>query len=168
MIAWAPRILPWRALSTPRRRGLFADRQVANRRGAHSECMPDRDHEDYVRDLFERLTQSLGVDLGPAVRHDAEPGRLRVDLVYPVARPRPVAAELTRLTSESWRRARVAVVELAQELHAVAKDDELGHWTLHVAHPIHVRDHRDTLIEALRTGTELSRAMVRTYRLIHP
>ncbi|MGF1618794.1 MAG: hypothetical protein ACFCU2_13475, partial [Acidimicrobiia bacterium] len=36
-----------------------------------------------------------------------------------------------------------------------AEMEQLGHWRLHVAHPIEVRDHRDQLHQALRRGTEI-------------
>ena len=114
--------------------------------------MPDTAHEAYVLGRFEELAEGVGADLGRPVRHDAKNNRLRVDFVYPDARPNPVAVELTRLTNEDWRRGNVAVVELASELHSVAEKEQLGHWTLHVAHPIEVRDHRDDLHEALRRG----------------
>ncbi|HJQ76607.1 MAG TPA: hypothetical protein VJ948_05005 [Acidimicrobiia bacterium] len=117
--------------------------------------MPDIDHEAYVLSRFESLAHGVGAHLGSPVRHDASRDRLRVDFVYPEAKPKPVAVELTRLTNEEWRRGGAAVVELARELHLVAEREERGHWTLHVAHPIDVRDHRDQLHEALRRETEI-------------
>ena len=118
-------------------------------------ALPDLDHEDFVLGRFEKLARRFGADLGTPVRHDARNERLRVDFVYPDARPKPLAVELTRLTNEAWRRGSVAVVELARELHLVAERERLGHWTLYVAHPIEVRDHRDELHQALRQGTEM-------------
>jgi len=118
-------------------------------------AMPDLDHERYVLGRFEDLARRFGADLGAAVRHDARNQRLRVDFVCPDARPKPLAVELTRLTNEAWRRGSVAVVELARELHLVAEKEQLGHWRLHVAHPIEVRDHREKLHKALRRGTEI-------------
>lgn len=118
-------------------------------------AMPDLDHEDYVLGRFEELARGFGADLGEPVRHDARNERLRIDFVYPDARPKPLAVELTRLTNEAWRRGRVAVVELARESHLLAEKEQLGHWTLHVAHPIEVRDHRDALHKALRRGRDI-------------
>ena len=118
-------------------------------------AMPHLDHEDYVLGRFEELASRFGADLGAPVRHDARNERLRVDFVYPDARPKPLAVELTRLTNDEWRRGSVAVVELARELHLVAENEQLGHWTLHVAHPIEVRDHRDELHKALQRGTQI-------------
>jgi hypothetical protein len=118
-------------------------------------AMPDFDHEDYVRGRFEELARRFGADLGEPVRYDAGNERLLIDFVYPDARPKPLAVELTRLTNEVWRRGSVAVVELARELHFLAEKEQLGHWTLHVAHPIGVRNHRHELYEALRRGTDI-------------
>lgn len=118
-------------------------------------AMPDLDHEGYVLGRFEDLASRFGACLGVPVRHDARNQRLRVDFVYPDGWPRPLAVELTRLTSEAWRRGSVAVVELARELHLVAAKEQLGHWRLHVAYPIEVRDHRDELHKTLRRGTEI-------------
>jgi hypothetical protein len=88
--------------------------------------------EPLVADRVEQVMLAEGIAPGTRECHDAQPGRLRVDYVYPIARPRPIALEVTMLTLD-WHRAGVHQADLLIErLSRAAETENLGAWLVTV------------------------------------
>ncbi len=73
-----------------------------------------------------------GITPGERVCHDAQPGRLRVDFVYPDARPHPLALEVTAIVASEDESGSDAAVVLAERLTETAENEKLGSWLVAV------------------------------------
>jgi len=89
--------------------------------------------EDQLADLFESLVPTeLDVELGKRERHDAAPGRLRVDFVYDSATPDAMALEVTSIQWEDMRAQSSILMQLFDDLTEAAERESAGSWLLDV------------------------------------
>jgi hypothetical protein len=88
--------------------------------------------EPTVADRVESLMPAEGISYGRRDCHDAQPGRLRVDFVYPEAQPRPIALEVTAIVAGEDEAGARSADDLSQRLTRIAEDERLGAWLVTV------------------------------------
>ena len=87
--------------------------------------------EDQIADIFEQLVRNqMGATPGQRERHDAQPGHLRVDFVYPVAEPEPMALEITSIRWDDMQAQQSNLERLRYRLSSAAVELEAGAWIL--------------------------------------
>ena len=100
-VSWPMNKRPPASIVTSRARGIRDAALAANRYGARrSERGPCSGVEPEVADRVESVMPAQGITPGARVCHDAQTDEhLRVDFVYPDARPRPLALEVTAIVA---------------------------------------------------------------------
>ena len=78
--------------------------------------------EPQVADRVEAVMSDEGITPGERVCHDAQPGRLRVDFVYPDARPHPLALEVTAIVASEDESGTDAAIALGERLTETAEN----------------------------------------------
>src|SRR6266581_6286382 len=89
---------------------------------------PCSGNEPSVADRVEAVMPADGIEPGSRERHDAQPDRLRVDFVYPKARPRSIAMEVTALVAGGDYAGARAADWLTGQLTKIAENEGLGAW----------------------------------------
>lgn len=120
-VSWPMNKRPPASIVTSRARGIRDAALAANRYGARrSERGPCSGVEPEVADRVESVMPAQGITPGARVCHDAQTDEhLRVDFVYPDARPRPLALEVTAIVAsgdEAGTRASIALSERLRRL----------------------------------------------------
>lgn len=69
-----------------------------------------------------------GIEPGSRECHDAQKGRLLVDFVYPDARPRPIALEVTSIVDDAFLAGAKATDAAIGRLTALAEKEKWGSW----------------------------------------
>lgn len=90
---------------------------------AHEPCSG---FEPVVADRLEEVMPAEGITPGARECHDARPGRHRVDWIYPDARPRPFALEVTSIVAPVDKKATGAATSLGRRLSETAEAEKLG------------------------------------------
>lgn len=70
--------------------------------------------EPEVADRVESVMPAEGITAGDRECHDAQKDRLRVDFVYPHARPRPLALEVTAIVAPQNMKGTPASIALSE------------------------------------------------------
>lgn len=113
--------------------------------------------EDELADVFESLVPTeLDVELGERKRHDAAPGRLRVDFVYDSATPDAIALEVTSIQWEDMRAQRSNLELLSDDLREVAERESAGSWLLEVTGDRWTASERNAVREWVIGGLEVT------------
>ena len=82
--------------------------------------------ETSVADRLEAVMPVEGITPGARECHDAQPGRRRIDWVYPDARPRPFALEVTSIVAAVDKMATKPAERLGKELSELAERRSLA------------------------------------------
>jgi hypothetical protein len=102
-----------------------------------------------------------GITPGTRVCHDAQKSHLRVDFVYPDARPRPLALEVTAIVASRDESGARASDALSKRLTRVAEAQGLGAWMVAVETE---RDFRRLEPEILKVIRDASRSASGSWR----
>jgi hypothetical protein len=97
-----------------------------------------------------------GTDAGRRVCHDAQPGRLDVDFVYPDAKPLPIALEITSLLDAAFLAGGREAFRVQDHLTAVAEREELGSWLAMVNTERRMKDLESRILDLIRKGREIA------------
>lgn len=126
--------------------------------------MPDEEtaSERHVAEQVEAALCAEGSDPGTRERHDARPGRLRVDYRYPDALP-PFVLEVTTIDDGAHRSGMSAAEKLTRRLSAIAERDKLGAWIVAVETTKRIDRLEDDILELI--GEELARPSSKYRRL---
>lgn len=125
--------------------------------------------EPVVAERVEAVMPSEGITPGHRECHDAQPGHLRVDFVYPDAAPRPIALEITMLTLGEHRAGVSAAEALAIRLSEVAERERLGAWLVTVRTiDTNLRALEAEIIKVLRDAQRVREKLLREDGQIRP
>lgn len=109
-----------------------------------------------------------GIEPGRRECHDSQRGRLKVDFVYPEARPRPLALEVTGLTAgEDIAGARVAD-RLTLRLTEIAEREKLGAWLVTVRTDRRLLPLEKEIVKVLRDAQPIREQLLREDGQIRP
>lgn len=107
-----------------------------------------------------------GTVLGERQCHDAQSRKhFRVDFIYPNAKPRPVALEISSITAGGDKAGPKITDAMMRRLSEVAREEELGGWIVVVNTEKNLKElepeilailrDREARVELLRTGKEI-------------
>jgi hypothetical protein len=111
---------------------------------------PCSGYEVLVADRLETVMLAEGISPGERECHDAQPGRRRVDWIYPAARPRPFALEVTSIVAAVDRSGDSAIMKLGERLTRLAEGEGLGAWIVSLRTDRPVRAMEDEVAKILR------------------
>ena len=111
------------------------------------------DPEDKLAELFEILVEGkLKIVPGARTRKDVTDGTdLRVDFVYDLASPDPLALEVTSIPLGELLAAHKAGDRWSSELDETVRSEKLGRWVIHFSAHSKIRELSDEILEILRS-----------------
>jgi hypothetical protein len=109
-----------------------------------------------------------GISPGPRDCHDVQPGRRRVDWIYPNARPRPFALEVTSTVAAVDRSGGDAAIRLGRRLTALAEAEGLGAWILLLRTDRDVRTMEPVVAKILRDAQPIRERLIAADGQIRP
>lgn len=124
--------------------------------------------ESEVADRVEAVMPAEGITPGERVCHDAQKGRLHVDWVYPDARPRPLALEVTAIVASGDEAGSRESVSLSERLTEAAEADGLGSWLVAVQIDRDFRLLEPEILDIIRQAQPDREQMLARGRFIRP
>jgi hypothetical protein len=124
--------------------------------------------ETWVADRLEAVMPAEGITPGARECHDAQPGRHRVDWIYPDASPRPFALEVTSIVAAIDRAGGKAIMALGERLTALAEEEELGAWIVALHTDRDVRAMEPEVAKILRDAQVNRERLLREGGFIRP
>jgi hypothetical protein len=109
-----------------------------------------------------------GITPGTRVCHDAQKGHLRVDFVYPDARPRPLALEVTAIVASQDESGARASDTLSKRLTRVAEAEGLGAWMVAVEIDRDFRRLEPEILKVIRDAQPIRERLLATGGFIRP
>ena len=109
-----------------------------------------------------------GITPGTRECHDAQKGRRHVDWVYPEARPRPFALEVTSIVAAVDKKGESAAETISQRLTTRADAEELGAWLVMVDSACDLRVAEPEIAKILRDALPNRERLLRTGGFIRP
>jgi hypothetical protein len=109
-----------------------------------------------------------GITPGTRVCHDAQAGHLRVDFVYPDARPRPLALEVTAIVAAEDESGSRAAIALGERLTATAEDEGLGAWLVAVQMNLGIRRLGPEIMKVIRDAQPIREQLIGNGGSIRP
>jgi hypothetical protein len=106
----------------------------------------------------------------PGIRecHDAQKGHLRVDFVYPDARPRPLALEVTGIVASQDESGAREAQRLSDRLTRVAEAEGLGGWVVSVEIDSDFRRVEPEILKVLRDAQPIRERLLASGGSIRP
>lgn len=129
---------------------------------------PCSGYEPIVADRLEPIMPSEGITPGRRECHDAQPGRRHVDYVYPDARPRPLALEVTSIVAEVELKAEGASSTLGGGLTEIAEAEHLGAWLVNIDAEHRFRDMEPEIAKIIRDAQVNRERLLREDGFIRP
>lgn len=122
--------------------------------------------ETTTADQIELLMVAEGIDPGDRECHDAQTSEhFRVDFVYPDARPRPIALEISSITAGGDKAGPKITDAMMRRLSEIAHEEDLGAWLVVVNTEKNLKELEPEILtilrdraareELLRTGKEI-------------
>lgn len=124
--------------------------------------------EPFVADRIEVVMPMDEITSGRRECHDAQPGRRRVDWIYPDARPRQIALEVTSIVAPVDKRGERAADALGLRLSEVAEAEELGAWLVIVRSDRDLRRAAADIAKILRDAQPIRERLLATEGYIRP
>jgi len=121
-----------------------------------------------VADRLEAVMPAEGITPGSRECHDAQPDRHRVDWIYPAARPRAIALEVTSIVAAVDRRGDSAIMALGKRLTALAVEEGLGAWIVALRTDRPVKAMESEIIQILRDAQVNREGLLREGGFIRP
>jgi len=124
--------------------------------------------EPLVADRVEAVMPAEGIAPGRRECHDAQPGRCRVDFVYPGAIPNRIALEITGIW-DGRHRAGVRFADgLTERLSEIAEREGLGGWLVAVQTGLDLRALEPEIAKVIRDAQPNRERMLATNDQIRP
>lgn len=124
--------------------------------------------EPEVADRVESVMPAEGITPGARVCHDAQKNHLHVDFVYPDARPRPLALEVTAIVSPEDMKGTRASIELSERLSRTAGAEKLGAWLVTARLDRDFRRLEPEIVKVLRDAQPIRRRLLESDGFIRP
>ena len=109
-----------------------------------------------------------GIEPGLRECHDAQPGRLRVDFVYPGAHPRPIALEVTSIVDGPYRAGVRASDAAIRRLSVLAEEEGWGAWLVAVRAIENVRALEPEIAKVIRDAQPIRERLLASNGWIRP
>lgn len=127
---------------------------------------PCSGNETTTAEQIEPLMRTEGIEPGKRECHDARPGEFfRVDFVYPNAKPRPIALEISSVTAGGDKAGPKVTDGMMKRLSEIAHNEDLGAWLVVVNTEMNLKELEPEILnilrdraareELLRTGKEI-------------
>jgi hypothetical protein len=131
--------------------------------------LPCSGAEPLVAERVQAVMPNEGIIPGLRECHDAQPGRFRVDFVYPDAVPRAIALEVTMLTLGEHRAGVRTADALTGRLSKIAEREGLGAWLVTVRTiGTNLRALETEIIKVLRDAQPVREKLLREDGQIRP
>lgn len=113
---------------------------------------PCAGNESAAAEQIEPLMRAEGIEPGERDCHDAQPGKLRVDFVYPHAAPRPIALEISSVTAGGDKAGPKHTDSMMRRLSKTAHEEGLGAWIVVVNTEMDLKELEPEILNILRDG----------------